>query len=413
MYWKRMEPGEIQAIVFDALSRNLNYRSQPVLGLPGSFLDRAVFPPLAELRRRALLTCFMENPNHIGCHTMGESEPAFRGTQEIEKDLLRVCAEEILGAPPDGYDAYVASGGTESNIQAIWTFRNLFRRENGGATPTIGIVCSEDTHYSIPKAADLLTLPLYTVSVNAETRAMEETAIDEALSMAIADGISHMIVVLNLGTTMFGSVDDADPLLGAVHRRGIPYKAHVDAAFGGFVYPFAAPSNQLSFRDERLTSFTLDAHKMLQAPYGTGIHIIRKGHIANVLTESATYVPGLDCTLSGSRSGTNAVAVWMILMSYGSEGGAAFCAELVRRAARLSASLTELGVRHYRQPHMNVVTMRAADLPDSLTETYMLVPESGGDASQWRKIVVMDHVTDELIDRFLSELQRDRPSTSV
>lgn len=37
------------------------------------------------------------NPNHIGCHTLdGEKEALFKGSQEIEKDLIRICAEEIL-----------------------------------------------------------------------------------------------------------------------------------------------------------------------------------------------------------------------------------------------------------------------------------------------------------------------------
>lgn len=56
---------------------------------------------------------------------------------------------------------------------------------------------------------------------------------------------------------------------------------------------------------------------MLQAPYGTGIFICRKGLIENVLTKEAQYVEGMDLTLCGSRSGANAIAVWMILFSYG------------------------------------------------------------------------------------------------
>ena len=56
---------------------------------------------------------------------------------------------------------------------------------------------------------------------------------------------------------------------------------------------------------------------MLQAPYGTGIFLARKGLINYVYTETASYVKGLDATLVGSRSGANAIAVWMILKSHG------------------------------------------------------------------------------------------------
>ena len=53
---------------------------------------------------------------------------------------------------------------------------------------------------------------------------------------------------------------------------------------------------------------------MLQAPYGTGVYISRKGLIENVLTKEAEYVEGMDLTLCGSRSGANAIAVYMILL---------------------------------------------------------------------------------------------------
>jgi tyrosine decarboxylase/aspartate 1-decarboxylase len=400
-----MSAEDIRATVFRALSRNRSYRSEPVLGLPGSYLDTEVFPPLPELEGRALLSCFMSNPNHIGCHTLGESESAFAGTQAIEAEVLRLCAEEILAAAPDSYDGYIAAGGTESNIQALWTFRNLLRSRHQARFEEIGILCSDDTHYSIHKAGDLLGLKVWSVPVDAETRVMSSVDVEQRVGSAAAEGVRYFLVVLNMGTTMFGSVDDADEVLGVLERGGHQYLAHVDAAFGGFVYPFTAPDNRLSFADARLTSFTLDAHKMLQAPYGTGVHLIRKGHIDQVLCESAGYVPGLDCTLAGSRSGTNAVAVWMILQSYGSAGGKAFCAELLRRTDRLCEQLTSLGVRFFREPTMNVIAMYAADVPNGLRERYLLVPESHEGEPRWLKIVVMPHVSDALIDTFLAELE--------
>jgi tyrosine decarboxylase/aspartate 1-decarboxylase len=42
-----------------------------------------------------------------------------------------------------------------------------------------------------------------------------------------------------------------------------------------------------NFSNPKISSITIDAHKMLQAPYGTGIFICRKGLIENVLTKEA------------------------------------------------------------------------------------------------------------------------------
>ncbi|MDH5490944.1 MAG: pyridoxal-dependent decarboxylase [Myxococcales bacterium] len=389
--------------IFAALSANIRYESAPVMGLPGSILDREVFPLLPELQRHPLLSCFRENPNHIGCHTAAPGESAFRGTQEIELDLLRICAVEILGAEPGGYDGYVASGGTESNIQALWAFRNFFRRAQGAGRDEVAVLCSEDSHYSIHKAADLLDLRQVIVPVDPETRRMRPADVEAACRGAHAAGTRFFCVVLNMGTTMFGSIDSADDVLPILERLGLPYRAHVDAAFGGFIYPFVAKENPLRFTDQRLSSFTMDAHKILQAPYGTGIHLIRKGLIEYVCTDEATYVPGLDSTLSGSRSGTNAIAVWMILRAYGAEGGERFCRALARRTDRLCAELKSLGVGHYRHPHMNVIALRAEDTPRALAEKHFLVPDRHEGEPGWWKIVVMDHVTHPRITEFLED----------
>lgn len=402
MSWAAHSPEQIRTRVLDALDANLSYREDAVLGVPGSYLDRRVFPPLAELEPFALLSTLIANPNHIGCHTLGESEPAFAGTQALEREVVQICAEGLLNAGPGRVDGYVASGGTESNLQAIWCLRNALRSERGLPAGGIGILASEDTHYSVHKAADLMEMPLFEVAVDPKTRQMKADALAAALERA-QDAVGALVVVLNMGTTMYGSVDDANRVLPAVEASGLPHRTHVDAAFGGFIYPLTS-DNRLDFRDSRLHSVTLDAHKMLQAPYGTGIHLVRKGLIRHVLSPAASYVPGLDCTLSGSRSGANAVAVWMILRSYGSAGGQAFCAELVDRAARLSARLSELGVRHFLEPGMNLVALAAVDLPQGLPERHGLVPDVHEGRPRAYKIVVMDHVTEARVEDFLDDL---------
>ena len=407
MDWTPWPLERIEKRVFEALDANHSYRRDAVMGLPGSFLDQRVFPPLPELARHPWLSTWMANPNHIGCHTLGASEPHFRGTQALEREVVAICAEGLLGAEPDRVDGYVASGGTESNIQALWTFRNALRRR-GREPSEVAVVASSDTHYSVAKGADLLGLHHVPVAVDPETRRMTPETVAEVCRRLEALGVKTGLVVLSMGTTMFGTVDRPDDLLPALEAAGFEVLVHVDAAFGGFVYPLTTPEQPLTFADERLVSFTLDAHKMLQAPYGTGIHVIRKGWIEHVLTEEASYVPGLDCTLVGSRSGGNAVAVWMILRAYGRAGGEAFCAELMERTDRLCQGLEERGVRYVREPGMNVVAMRAEHVEPDVAEAFGLVADDSRRPSWW-KVVVMDHVGMEVIERFLAALPPPGP----
>ena len=404
--WSALAPDAIASRVRAALDDNLTYTRDVQLGVPGSHLDDRVFPPLPFVEASAWLSCLRANPNHIGCHTLGPGEGAFAGTQALESELLEICAEGLLDAEPDTWDGYVASGGTESNIQAAWAFRNALMREHGLRLGEIGLLCSEDTHYSAAKAANLLGLSLLTVAVDPRTRRIDRGHARERLAEARAAGLRGFVAILNMGTTMFGSVDAPDDLLAPLAETGCPWFAHVDAAFGGFLYPLTTPDNPLSFADPRLSSFTLDAHKLLQAPYGTGVHLIRKPWIRDVETPDARYVPGSDFTLAGSRSGANAVAVWMILRAWGSAGGVEVCCGLVALAEHLCAGLDRLGIAYVHTPGMNIVAIAAEAVPEPVAARYRLVPDRHDGPPRWRKVVVMEHVRRDQLDALLADLAR-------
>lgn len=403
MHWEALDSKTIQARIEASLAANTSYRSDDVLGFPGSFLDREAFPPLPFIETAPFLRCLLENPNHIGCHTLVQGEDVFAGTQAIERELIKLCAEEILGAEPDSCDGYVASGGTEANLQALWVYRNELKASEGVEAGQVALVHSEDAHYSVVKGCDLLGIQRYAVRVDPTTRQVSEGAAVEAIAAAQASGVRAVIWLLTMGTTLFGSVDDYAPIKRALRASGLPYRVHVDAAFGGFVYPFVHEANALTFAEPDIGSFTLDAHKMLQAPYGTGIFLARKGLIEHVRTQ-ADYVQGHDYTLCGSRSGANAVAVWMILRTYGSEGGKTFLRGLIERTDVLCAGLDALGVTYFRDPSMNVVALRAEGFPAEVAHRFHLVPDRHEGTPCWWKIVVMDHVTTPLLERFLEAL---------
>ena len=96
MFWSKLNSHKIKLHVLEALSKNANYRSEDILGLPGTFLDTEVFYDDASFLKEApFLSALIANPNHIGCHTLvGEHEEMFSGTQEIEKELIRICQIE-------------------------------------------------------------------------------------------------------------------------------------------------------------------------------------------------------------------------------------------------------------------------------------------------------------------------------
>ncbi len=408
MLWKKLSKEQIKERVFAALNENRNYDSDYILGIPGSYLDTEQFYRDADFLKEApYLQTLINNPNHIGCHTLTEEkgEDLFRGTQKLEIELIRMVSEEILNAPEKSVDGYVAPGGTEANIQALWIYRNYYRKQFRAKNHEIGVVYSEDSHYSFPKGCNLLGIQAIPVKVNENNRQIEADTLEQRICDAHVQGVKYFIVIANMSTTMFGSVDDPQLMAGVFKKLDLPFKMHADGAFGGFIYPFITRQNQLDFSNPHINSITLDAHKMLMAPYGTGIFLVRKGWMHFAATEEAQYVQGLDYTLCGSRNGAQAISIWMILQTYGPQGWKSNMRELITETDRLCTALHELQIPFFRNSDMNIVSLRAGYFPDELGLKYRLVADTYQGNARWWKIVVMPHTKGEVIDAFLGELK--------
>ena len=407
LYWKKLSQEERKERIQKALEENVNFSRDASLGYPASKLDGKVFYDDAPFLKDApTLQTYVANPNHIGCHTLGTSEKAFKGTQAIEREVLDVLAVDVFKAEPHLFDGYISPGGTEANIQAIWMYRNFFMHQKNAKLDEIAILASEDTHYSIPKAANVLMLDWLKISVSFEKREIDIIALENVIIKAKQNGKKYFIAISNMGTTMFGSVDNPNDYTSILEKQDVEYKLHIDGAYGGFVYPFSNQESTINFSNPKISSITIDAHKMLQSPYGTGIFICRKGLIENVLTKEAQYVEGMDLTICGSRSGANAVAVWMILFTYGPFGWFEKVSVLQMRTAFLCAELDTLNIKYFREPFMNIVTIHSEFIPEEIAEKFDLVPESHDKNNKWYKVVLMDHVEVQHLKAFINELKK-------
>ena len=405
-YWKKYSKEELAKKIDTSLKRNVDFSNDISLGYPASKLDGNVFYDNAPFLKDApLLRAYVANPNHIGCHTLGESEHAFSGTHELEKEVINVLAVDFFNCEPDNFDGYIATGGTEANIQAIWVYRNHYVNNENANFDEITIVSSEDTHYSIPKGANLLGLNHIIVPVDFETRMIQREVLFDLIKAAKEQGKKHFIVISNMATTMFGSVDDPSLFADVMEELNVNFKIHIDAAFGGFIYPFSKGREDIGLNTPHINSITIDAHKMLQAPYGTGVFICKKGLIQNVLTKEAQYVNGMDLTLCGSRSGANAMAVWMILFSYGPHKWFEKISVLLMRTKWFCDQLDNLNIDYYRHPHMNIVTMKSDNIPVEVEKKYDLVPETHDGNNKWYKVVIMDHVEVDHLEKLVEEIK--------
>ena len=123
-FWKKKSQEEIKTIVFNALKDNVNYQEENILGIPASFLGEKVFYQDASFLEAApFISTLIQNPNHIGCHTLGQSESFFKGTQKIEKAIL--LNKTGMSHPEALKPTFRPSGYTEiisgRSIMQAWT----------------------------------------------------------------------------------------------------------------------------------------------------------------------------------------------------------------------------------------------------------------------------------------------------
>ena len=309
----------------------------------------------------------------------------------LEDDAIAMLGEIAGLDEPSGY---VASGGTEANLQAVRIARER------ATTTTPNVVMPESGHFSFQKAADVLGVELRIVPTDDDYRA------DLDAVRSCVDAETAMIVGV-AGTTEYGRVDPIPEL--AEIARTVDALCHVDAAWGGFVLPFT--DYEWHFGHAPIDTMAIDPHKMGQAAVPAGGLLVRS---EDLLDELATDTPYLEstsqATLTGTRSGAG-VASAVAAMEELWPGG--YRAQSVRAQHNAEWLADALAKRGYDciEPTLPLV---AADVPES---TFDALRDRGWRISRTAtgelRIVCMPHVTREMLASFIGDLDRLEMRASV
>ena len=208
---------------------------------------------------------------------------------QLEANVVRWLGE-IVGYPA-GSLGILTSGGSLANFTAVVTAR----RERLPEDFLAGVVyASDQAHHSVQKAAVLAGFPTRSVraiGTGADFR-MDVDALRAAVSEDRAAGRKPFLVVGNAGTTNTGAVDDLGALAVLCADEGL--WLHVDAAYGGF-FVLTERGRRALRGLERADSVTLDPHKGLFLPYGTGALVVRDGAtLRRAHSHPAHYLPPLQ-----------------------------------------------------------------------------------------------------------------------
>jgi glutamate decarboxylase len=153
-----------------------------------------------------------------------------------------------------------------------------------------------------------------------------------------------------VGTTFTGHADDVpginDLLIRLREERGIDVPLHVDAASGGFVWPFLYPDSKWDFRLEQVRSINVSGHKFGLVYPGIGWLIFReRSDLAEDLVFYENYLGKTDATftLNFSTGSAMVLAQYYNLVRFGMAGYRYIMETMQANAHSLAQKIAALG----------------------------------------------------------------------
>ena len=197
-------------------------------------------------------------------------------------ELERLVTAAVAGLAYPGRpsaDAVVTTGATESNMVAL-----LLARER--AAGPVHLVCSDEAHHSMPRAAWLLGLPTAVIVPTRDGRLHPDD-----LAAALDRTTGPHLVSATAGTTSRGIVDPVPAIADVAAAYGA--HLHVDAAYGGGLL-FSDTRRGLLAGLDRADTVALDLHKLGWQPLAAGLLAVADGALLAPLSVRADYLNADD-----------------------------------------------------------------------------------------------------------------------
>jgi aromatic-L-amino-acid decarboxylase len=226
---------------------------------------------------------------------------------ELEGVVLDWTAD-LLGLP-SGWHGHIEDSASTSTLAAVIAARE--------ATGRGVVVCSEQAHSSVEKAARMLGMSVRRVPVDEQFRLRPD---------ALGDLGAAAVVVATVGTTASTAVDPVGAIADACSAAGA--WLHVDAAYAGSA--MVCPENRWAFEGvERADSLVVNAHKWMLTPMDCSLLWTRRPDVfrrAFSLIPAYLQTPDTEDALSLSEYGPalgrrfRALKLWAVLRCFGRSG---------------------------------------------------------------------------------------------
>lgn len=225
---------------------------------------------------------------------------------------------------------FMTGGGTLSNLTAIYTALNNSADIQGnrlkywlkerGKTDVV-MIGSEILHYSFTKIAQLTGVSWLKCPVTPYFQ-IDIYLLKELIAQCRADNKKIVAIIGVAGSTDVGAIDDLFSLSQIAKQEQAHF--HVDAAWGG-AFILSGKYRHLLSGLAHADTVTLDGHKQLMLPMGSGMIFFKNPKLARVNMQHAPYAVREDScdigrfTIEGSRA-ANSIYLDALLSLIGEKG---------------------------------------------------------------------------------------------
>jgi glutamate/tyrosine decarboxylase-like PLP-dependent enzyme len=220
-----------------------------------------------------------------GCNVFGGSWLGNAGTTVLELTVLD-WFKEWLGYPAAA-EGLLTGGGSEANLLGVLCARSAILDDELDAAVAY---VTDEAHSSVGRAlraAGLTGDRIRTLPTDERFR-MSASVLADAVTADRAAGRRPFLTVATAGSTNTGAIDPLGDLRAVCDEHGM--WLHVDAAYGGF-FALTERGREALAGLELADSITLDPHKGLAQPWGTGCILVRREHgLSDAFRMTATYL---------------------------------------------------------------------------------------------------------------------------
>jgi glutamate/tyrosine decarboxylase-like PLP-dependent enzyme len=312
-----------------------------------------------------------------------DQNAALYAMSPVISQLEAVCEKWLIELIelPTGTVAGFVGGTSTATLCGLAAGRNELLKRQGWdvnsnglfGAPSLRVVLGEQAHATVFKTLSLLGLGRSRVEI------VPTDNHGRMITEKMPELDSNCLVIAQAGNVNTGAFDPFDEICDRARR--VDAWVHIDGAFG----LWAAGSRTKKFLThgiEKADSWSVDAHKTLNAPYDCGIILCKhREALVKAMQATGSYIhysdkrDGMHYTPEMSRR-ARVVELWATLKSLGREGVDELVDRLCNHAKRFAENLHAKGFRILNDVVFNQVLV-ACDTPECTKLTLENIQKSG------------------------------------